>query len=143
MAKAISVAVGIPQPGRRDGPRVERKINQCRDHHTAQSRQYGQNRLLDGRELSDDDFSFDFEADQEEKNHHQAVIDKGLQGQAPGKHPVDHPPRSPHHQSDVDVEQPLITVRRQRKIGQQHRNGNADEQYQSARPRSLQKTTSP
>ena len=129
--------------GCRDGSRVERKIDQCRHHHTAQSRQHGQNRLPDGRELSDDDFAFDLETDQKEEHHHQPVIDEGLEGQAPGKHPVDQTAGTTHHQSDVDVEHPLVILRRPGKIGQQHRNGDTEEQHQSARPGSLQKTTPP
>ena len=74
MAKAMSVAVGIPQRRRRTV--VEGQIDQRRREHTARRGHDRQDRLARRRKFAADDLTFDFEPHDEEENHHQSVVDE-------------------------------------------------------------------
>ena len=79
--KAMSVAIGIPQPGASAGPLVhhERHVDEGRDDHPAECGHRRKGRLLDGVQLADDQLALDLETDDEEEDRHQAVVDEVLQ----------------------------------------------------------------
>ena len=69
--------------GRRNGPALERDgvagvdpdVDERRHRHAADGRHRGQGGLAEGRQLSPQQLALDLEADQEEEDRHQAVVD--------------------------------------------------------------------
>ncbi len=71
----MSVAVGIAQPPRAGIVAVEEPVDQRRHHHAANRRRTRQDDLRRFRQLPAENFSLDFEADEQEEHRHQAVVD--------------------------------------------------------------------
>lgn len=105
--------------------------------------QHRKNRLAERRELPRDDFALDFEADREEEDDHQAVVNQLLDGHAARIDPVDDPVGAVDRQREVGLQQMVVVLRREGEVGQQHGNSDADEQHYAARPGRLHETTAP
>ena len=75
MAKAMSVAIGMPQPCGAGSSRVERQVDQRRNDHAADRREDRQHRLAANRQLADEELALDLEPDDEEEERHQQVVD--------------------------------------------------------------------
>ncbi|MNI23579.1 hypothetical protein D3C73_771730 [compost metagenome] len=77
---------------------VEPHIKQCRKQHTTDRRRTRENATAPARKLSVEHFAFDFQADQQEEDAHQCVVDPVLKAQ----------------RSDIDMEEPKIDFRQRR-----------------------------
>ena len=78
----MSVAAAMAHP--LDGlsvPQVERQVAQGREHHAAQGRDTRQDTAGPGRELAVEHLALDLQADQQEEDRHQAVVDPVLDAQ--------------------------------------------------------------
>ena len=127
----------------RHAPVVEEEVNQRRSRHATGGAQHRKNRLAERRELPRDDFALDFEADREEEDDHQAVVNQLLDGHAARIDPVDDPVGAVDRQREVGLQQMVVVLRREGEVGQQHGNSDADEQHHAARPGRLHETTAP
>lgn len=139
MAKAMSVAVGIPHPVGGYGAVVEEQEDDRGGEHTACGRQYRQDGLACRRKLPADDLPFYFEPDGEKENHHQAVVDQLLDGHPARENPVDQPVGAVHHQRKIRFEQMAVIERSPGQVGQQHGYDHAAEQHDTSGPRGFQK----
>jgi hypothetical protein len=74
-AKAMSVAIGTPQPTIEGWPEVEPGVDGRRHQHAAERPRDRQGGALPAGELADQQLALDLEADDEEEHRHQAVVD--------------------------------------------------------------------
>ena len=124
-AKAMSVAIGIPQPAAAVAAgRVEGEVERGRHHHPADR---GHDRQRGGpgvAQVAVDQLVLDLQPDHEEEDHHQRVVDPVLQRlvevQRPGV------------QDDVGVPERVVR-RRPRAVGPDQRDGRGEQQQQRAR----------
>ena len=72
---AMSVAITIPQPLRAGAAGVDREVEQRRHHHPAERGDAGTAARRRSRSSPIDELAPDLEADDEEEDHHQAVVD--------------------------------------------------------------------
>ena len=78
----MSVAAGIAQPRKVCGElHVDRDIDNRRYDHAARSRKSRKRPARPGRQFAVDDLALDLQADQQEEQGHQPVVDPGLDGQ--------------------------------------------------------------
>ena len=129
---------------RRDSPAVgrgrtvvEEREDKCRRKHAAEGGHHREDGLLAGREPAADDFAFDFQPYREEKDDHQTVVDKLLDGHPAGEDPVDHPFGRMDHRREFGLEQMVVVERRGGEIGQQHGDGDTRQQHHAPGPGSL------
>ena len=79
-AIAMSVATGMPQPSPPDAARVEAQVDHRRHHHAAEGRDGWRRRLPAVAQLALHQLALDLQADDEEEQRHQAVVDPLLDG---------------------------------------------------------------
>ena len=75
MAKAMSVAIGMPQPAAPGPACVQREVEKRGHHHAAEGADDWQRRLARRSEFADEQLAFDLEADNEKENRHEPVVD--------------------------------------------------------------------
>ena len=151
-AKAMSVAIGIPQPR---GPRrtgVEARNSRAGSDHAAHRGHHRQGRpARRSRSSPDDQLALDLQADHEEEQRHQPVVDPvpQIQGQGPAARPR-RPARSPTGLigSDSRVSWPTPAPRRRRRAGPGRRRPRcpgtpAGERPGDGRPGSAQRSRNP
>ena len=127
MAKAMSVAVGIPQPLAAGEPWLKAR----------------QDRLTCRREFAADDFAFDLKPHDEKEDHHQPVVDELLDVHIARKEEVYHMVGTLDEQRQVGTQHVFVVHRRRGQIGQQHRRHHAEHQHGTARPRHTHETPAP
>ena len=80
-AKAISVAIGMPQPADGILTVIDRDIDQGRQEHTAHRRGCRQDRLPEIGEMAHQHLPFDLKTDKEEKEGHETIVYPMMQTQ--------------------------------------------------------------
>ena len=74
-AKAMSVAIGMPQPATPSRPRVEGQVDQRGNHRPAQGGGDGQRRAAHGGQLAHEHLALDLQPDDQEEDRHEPVVD--------------------------------------------------------------------
>ena len=74
-ANAMSVAIGMPQPEAVGVPALKRGIDERGHDHAAGGRDDGQRRILERRQLAHQNLALELEADEQEEERHQPVVD--------------------------------------------------------------------
>ena len=82
-ANAMSVAMGMPKPDSVAVPRIQREVNQRRGDHAADGRESRQQRIAHLRQRAHVNAALELEADHQEKNRHQRVVDPVLDAHRP------------------------------------------------------------
>lgn len=137
MAKAMSVAVGIPHPLAAMVPWLKNRKMIAGASMPPAGRQYRQDGLACRRKLPANDLPLYFESDGEKENHHQAVVNQLLDGHSARENPVDQPIGAVHHQRKIRFEQMAVIERSPGQVGQQHGYDHTTEQYDASQPRGL------
>src|ERR671912_674605 len=79
---ASAVRNTFSDAGTRRRPRVEGEVNQRRQTDAAECGDDGQQRVTEVGQLADVELAFEFEADEEEEDGHQRVVDPVFEAQA-------------------------------------------------------------
>ena len=93
-AKAMSVAIGTPKPDSVARPAIQREVDQRRGGHAADGRECRQQRVPQARQRTHVDAAFELEADHQEENRHQRVVDPVLDAQRTQFHVPERQPGS-------------------------------------------------
>ena len=127
--------------GRRDTPAggrrsavVHKDVNEGRSQHAAQSGDDGKHGLFGRGELSGRDFTLDFQADGEEEDHHQDVVDELLYVHVAREQDVDLAVRTGQMYLHGSLKEILVQDPCHREVGQEHRDYYAYEKQNSLEP---------
>ena len=126
--------------GRRDTPAggsggavVDQRIDQGRHDHAAEGRDDRHDGFLPGAEFAELDFPFDFQADGEEEDDHQDVVDEFLHGHVGGEG-ESAAVRGRYMDGQARFQEFLVEFARKRQVGQKHGDHDAGEQDDALGP---------
>ena len=122
-AKAMSVAIGMPQPGAAVAAAGDQQVDPGRHQHAADRGHDGQRRGLGVAQVAVHELVLDLQPDDEEEDHHQGVVDPVLQRLLE--------PEAAEVDADRGVPERVVR-RRPRAVGPDQRRGGGEEQQDRA-----------